>query len=170
MSDTVATRSLRAMPILNQTIDKRVAELEKLHHERLQCRRGCHTCCVDDLSVHEVEAAHIEQATGDRLSGLNPAPPGRCAFLDSEGACRIYEQRPYVCRTQGLPLRWLEEGIEYRDICPLNAPGSPIEELAADACWTVGAVESRLQLLQSLREPGQRVALRRLFARLSANQ
>ncbi|MEM6559601.1 MAG: YkgJ family cysteine cluster protein [Myxococcota bacterium] len=170
MTDTVATRSLRSMPILNQTIDKRVAELEELHRERLQCARGCHACCVDELSVHEVEATHIEHAVGDRLLGLSPAPTGRCAFLDREGACRIYEQRPYVCRTQGLPLRWLEADVEYRDICPLNVPGGAIEDLAADACWTIGPVESRLQLLQSLREPGQRVELRQLFARLSANQ
>ena len=43
-----------------------------------------------------------------------------------------------VCRTQGLPLRFIEEtddGLaEFRDICPLNDdPKHPIEELSSRA-------------------------------------
>ena len=42
-----------------------------------------------------------------------PHPPGACAMLDADGACRVYAARPYVCRTQGLPLRWAERrGME----------------------------------------------------------
>ncbi len=65
-------------------------------------------------------------------------------MLDADGACRIYEVRPYVCRTQGLPLRWVEAAVERRDICPLNEPGEPIEELPEDACWELGPIEERL--------------------------
>ncbi|MBK7707050.1 MAG: hypothetical protein IPJ30_15135 [Acidobacteria bacterium] len=55
-----------------------------------------------------------------------PHTRGACAFLDQD-ACRIYPDRPYVHRTQGLPLRWIEDDLEeafkYRDICPLNEAG-----------------------------------------------
>ncbi len=94
-----------------------------------------------------------------------------CAFLDAEGGCRIYAERPYVCRTQGLPLRWLEpQGdltVELRDICPLNDQDlelDPIESLNAEVCWTIGPFEDRLAALQ-VSSPGsaQRTFLRDLF-------
>jgi hypothetical protein len=97
---------------------------------------------------------------------------GACAFLDEQGACRIYAQRPYVCRTQGLPLRWIDEealagvSVEHRDICELNEPegAAPITELPAEQCWTLGPAELKLQAL-SLQHTGglERVALRSLF-------
>lgn len=41
-----------------------------------------------------------------------------CPNLDAEGLCMMYEQRPLVCRTFGLPLR---EGRKYLgDVCELN--------------------------------------------------
>ena len=76
-----------------------------------------------------------------------------------------------MCRTQGLPLRWIDEledgsPAELRDICPLNDEGVPIEALDAEDCWTLGPVEERLARLQAATgEPGRRVALRGLFGR-----
>lgn len=136
----------------------------------LQCRRGCSSCCVDELTVFEVEADRIREQFPDLLADGTAAPAGGCAFLDEEGGCRIYEARPYVCRTQGLPLRWLEEDdeeevIELRDICPLNAEAVPPEELDEEACWTLGPFEERLAALQEQADGGEmrRVALRDLF-------
>ena len=41
-----------------------------------------------------------------------------CPNLDSSGACMVYESRPLICRTFGLPLR---DGKRYiGDICQLN--------------------------------------------------
>lgn len=128
------------------------------------CRRGCFGCCVDDISVFAVEAQRIQSFAHELLAHGKPHPIGQCAFLGSEGECRIYEVRPYVCRTQGLPLRWIDEEAEaeFRDICPLNdevAP--PIEELREEDCWTLGEFEERLAMLQ---RDGRRVRLRDLFA------
>jgi hypothetical protein len=87
-------------------------------------------------------------------------PRGRAHFSTGRG--------PYVCRTQGLPLRWLEDlgddVVEMRDICPLNEPGTPIEELDPADCWTIGPYEDRLQAIARAFEPGMgRVRLRGLF-------
>lgn len=72
-----------------------------------------------------------------------------------------------MCRTQGLPLRWLDEDArcERRDICPLNDPGPPIEMLPADACWELGPIERRLAELEARRSGGapRRIRLRDLF-------
>ncbi len=150
-------------------LERATAPLEQRHESRLNCRRGCSQCCVDELTVFAIEAEHIRRHAGTVLAEP-PGPRGACAFLDGEGACRIYPWRPYVCRTQGLPLRWLEEDeesedvFEYRDICPLNEAGEPIEELDEDACWTIGPIEEHLARLQHTRSGnGQRIALRDLF-------
>lgn len=55
-----------------------------------------------------------------------------CPALDARGACRIYEHRPLVCRTFGLPLRNADEYIG--DICDLNFKTADAETLMR-ASW-----------------------------------
>lgn len=162
---------------LHLSIDGSARRLEVLHASRLQCRRGCSDCCVDDLTVSVAEAARIVHENAELLAGGAPGPAGGCAMLDRDGACRIYGSRPYVCRTQGLPLRWVETDgavtgatpVEHRDICPKNEPGPgtgipALENLPSDACWTLGAAERVLAALDQLAAgAGRRVALRDLF-------
>jgi hypothetical protein len=151
---------------LHAAIDVMVARIVEAHGDRLRCAPGCCDCCVDGLTVFEVEAQHILDHHAEALS--DPHPPGRCALLDRAGRCRVYPHRPYVCRTQGLPLRWIDETgdvVERRDICPLNEPGPAIEELPPELCWTIGVVEGRLASMQAALDGGalRRVALRDLF-------
>lgn len=55
-----------------------------------------------------------------------------CPNLDDGGACMIYEQRPLVCRTFGLPLR---EGARFiGDVCELNFRDASVREQMA-AAW-----------------------------------
>jgi uncharacterized protein len=154
---------------LHADISRETHHLHVLHAARLQCRRGCSSCCVDDLTVFESEAAHIRLHHAALLASGTPHVVGACAFLDRDGSCRIYAARPYVCRTQGLPLRWVEEreggATELRDICPLNEEGEPIEALSADACWSIGPVEERLVCLDLIGPTRtSRARLRDLFA------
>ena len=163
---------------VHDVVDGLVAPIVAGHGARLRCRAGCNVCCSDGLTVFALEAAVIARHHGELLTNGTPHADGGCAFLDETGACRIYAHRPYVCRTQGLPLRWLEhddEGpAEVRDICPLNAEGPALEELTADECWTLGPFEERLGARQAAldagapeagdEKPSTRVALRSLFA------
>lgn len=151
---------------LHAVVDELAAPLAGRHAGRLRCGRGCAGCCTDGLTVYAVEAAWLVRSAPDRLAAP-PHPEGACAWLDADGGCRGYAGRPYVCRTQGLPLRFATPDGEGRDICPLNAPGGPpVEALPADACWTVGPFEARLALAQAAFEPAtptRRVALRDLL-------
>jgi len=165
-----ATDALEWIRRVHAAVDARASAVAAHHGPRLTCRRGCSGCCQDDLTVYTVEAMRIEAEHSDLLREGRPGPAGACAFLDAEGGCRIYASRPYVCRTQGLPLRWLEEGndwefVERRDICPLNAEGPAIEALPDDRCWEIGPVEDRLSLAQEALDGGvlERVSLRGLF-------
>jgi hypothetical protein len=162
----------KEITVLQRDTSRAANRLEIVHEKRLKCRRGCSSCCVDDLKVFPIEADHIKVHHAALLSAGIPHSKGMCAFLDAEGGCRIYEERPYVCRTQGLPLRWLEARadltVELRDICPLNDQDlelEPIESLSAEECWTIGPFEDRLAALQlSSSGTGERTALRDLFA------
>lgn len=156
-----------------EAVDRGASRLSMHHAERLRCARGCASCCVDGITVFEIEAANIRSRNPELIASGEPGPKGACAFLDSEGACRIYSDRPYVCRTQGLPLRWLEETVsgtvEYRDICPLNEEGDPVEDLEPDECWTIGEYEGRLVSLQAkfFDDRMDRTPLRELFLKHS---
>jgi len=170
---TQASEALDRLQALYGDVDAQTSPLVQIHESRLVCRRGCCSCCVDDLTVFQVEADNIRRLHPQLLETGTPHPVGACPFLDHEGACRIYADRPYVCRTQGLPLRWLDEDeagefVEYRDICPLNDEGDveAIEDLPADECWSIGPIEERLAKLQ-LQHGGQltRVSLRSLFVK-----
>lgn len=162
-----------------QKIDTRSLEIIATLAEdglELHCRKGCHACCHDDLSVTPVEAELIRSHFEDALS-TTPHPKGKCAFLDEQGLCRIYPVRPYICRSQGLPLRWIQEDpqtpeldIEYRDICELNAEIAP-DKLDPQACFSLGLPELTLQEINALHAKTEnstqvrpkRVALRSLF-------
>jgi hypothetical protein len=172
-----AGAALAGLARLHREIDERCASLQSRHASRLRCERGCSRCCVDDLTVFEVEAERIRRAHPGLLREGRPHDSGSCAFLDGDGACRVYAARPYVCRTQGLPLRWLEQaedgsGVELRDICPLNEDRAvPLELLDVEDCWTIGPVEQELARLQGIFGAGRmtRVALRSLFARADSD-
>jgi Fe-S-cluster containining protein len=170
----ITEADLEKLEAIHREVDGLAAMVAERLGERLVCRSGCCDCCQDRLTVLEIEAELIKARCGELLSVADPAPPGACAFLDGAGACRIYRWRPYVCRTQGLPLRWFEDDAqtsEGRDICPLNLEvisgmGEDLAEYPAENCWTLGPWEGRLASLQaeaSGRFEQTRVLLRSLF-------
>ncbi len=151
-------------------VDASVAELETTHYGKLQCRPGCAACCIDDITVFAIEADYIQSCKREWLQTSEAMPTGLCAFLDAGGRCRIYDCRPYVCRTQGLPLRWIEVSdtgnTEFRDICPVNEPYIDVMELDCKDCFRIGPFEQRLLEMQAAYDPlhpKQRRALRSLF-------
>jgi Fe-S-cluster containining protein len=163
-------RVLSSLEQLYREVDRLVEPLTEAHRHRLRCREGCNSCCIEGITVFEVEALNIRRHLEELAGPQQAHEPGACAFLDASGSCRIYSSRPYVCRTQGLPLRWIDEEsfqapVEMRDICPLNDNGEPIEELPEEECWSIGPFESRLAALQVELSGGglRRVGLRDLF-------
>lgn len=171
-------------------VDARAKALGERHAKRLNCKRGCSACCLDDITVFTLEADHIRARHAQLLEQGTARKRGACAFLDAEGACRIYNDRPYVCRTHGLPIAWVEERavaeagagegeagaeetefVELRDICHLNEAGEPLEELDPDDCWRIGSHETELRHLQeSHAQELARVPLRSLFQRVEICQ
>lgn len=111
--------------------DQFFEQVLKKHSSQMSCQKKCSMCCHQQFSVFPWEAWLIEvwfqelsQQTQVRLKKqwetLNEKPTDEnlspCAFLYDD-QCSIYESRPVICRTQGLPLKLSNETLDW---CPLN--------------------------------------------------
>ncbi len=103
---------------------------------RLDCQRKCQSCCqsfgMNWLEKRRIEAVagplktrriacYTEGLYGEKgaLIGVHELLEGTCPML-KDGACTVYEQRPFICRVWGLtkktacphgcvPERWLSD-------------------------------------------------------------
>lgn len=84
----------------------------------VSCRKGCSACCHMEVEVTSYEADILAKRVENGFSidrerlfkqsqrGLQDKawsagiklPESRCVFLNSEGACGVYEDRPAMCR------------------------------------------------------------------------
>ena len=88
---------------LRSEVDILCERLTETHNIHLKCSPGCHKCCMD-FSVFPVEFFSILKENGNKKVNVKRAAvEGECLFL-VKGLCSIYESRPIICRTHGLPL------------------------------------------------------------------
>ena len=126
--------------------DAHFASVMDSQPQNLQCGAGCSLCCYGLFEIGSgdvpiiaegLEAMHparrkkvINRALEIEQINLRECSPEEkeaffkrtqatpCPNLDEAGLCMMYEHRPLVCRTFGLPLR---DGRKYvGDICELN--------------------------------------------------
>lgn len=112
-----------AYRLLVAELDEKIAEISRtlLQNKQLQCGPGCDGCCMP-FSVLPIEAAMIAEVVITRRVCVESCGEG-CRLLN-DGLCTIYEMRPVICRTQGLPLAYVDEeaGTIEVSACPLNFP------------------------------------------------
>jgi uncharacterized protein len=112
-------QSIKKYLDLRREVDVRCQELSALHADHLACRAGCDQCCMD-FGLLPVEYHAILLEAGDALQhGRNDAGEGECPFL-TDHHCLIYAHRPIICRTQGLPLLFLNDEQWELSACELN--------------------------------------------------
>ncbi len=128
--------------------------------QNLQCGRGCSLCCYGLFEIGsgdvpviaegleamhpmrrkkiirravELQAVNLRECSAEEKEAFFERTKSTpCPLLDENGACQMYEHRPLVCRTFGLPLR---EGRKYiGDICELNFTSSTRDQRMA-AAW-----------------------------------
>jgi Fe-S-cluster containining protein len=129
--------------------------------QNLQCGRGCSLCCYGLFEIGSGDVPVIAEglarlhpsrraaiirkaaAVADHPNLRECSPEEKeeffdrtsqlaCPNLDATGACQIYDSRPLVCRTFGLPIRDAEQYIG--DICELNFTEATQEEKES-AAW-----------------------------------
>jgi Fe-S-cluster containining protein len=163
---------------LRARVDRHFAQAVDRTPEQFACRPGCESCCHHRFSVFEVEAAPIREALA-QLARTDPQLRERirargrdhqlraCALL-LDGRCAVYEQRPLICRSHGLPIAVRESdepGSALRlDHCPLNFLDGD-RDIPRASVLVLDAINQPLAVLAELSAPGRpRVELAQLAA------
>ena len=81
-------------------------DLSNVRGPFVACKKGCASCCHMNVSITKAEAERLAKASGKSMARIAAAPrhardkfAGKpCPFLDSQGACSIYVDRPLSCR------------------------------------------------------------------------
>ncbi len=157
-------------------LSRQVRELEGLHQAEMQCRPGCDSCCRVDRTVLPIEAFRLWlEAVGRGISQVKVNDdPGVCPLLVG-GLCTLYEARPVICRTHGLPLLYEIEGDLRVLTCSLNFrdrhhfdPGEVLDMREVNRHLLATNAEFVAEHLPPGWEPPTRVRLRTLFQLLRA--
>lgn len=136
-----------------RNVDAKVEQLSKLHAGNMKCGKGCDLCCMD-FSVFPVEFYHIKEqmqrtnpAWLQKVVGA-PADSKRCVLLDDH-ACSIYPFRPYICRTHGFPLVYMNETGDEMELsfCDLNFTEVDDDYFEMDNVWEQDSLNSELFMI-----------------------
>lgn len=150
MSDLdVKGHARAALVTLRRRVDDHFAAALARSPDEMQCRVGCSRCCHQRFGVFEIEAHRVRTALSRlsrsdpelrervRRQADDPAALSHCALLVDE-RCAVYDERPLICRTHGLPTRVRERPEDEPTLhgCPLNfttrePPAGSVLELAA---------------------------------------
>ena len=109
--------------------DERVQELERRLAGFIHCKPGCHTCCTL-TSVLPLEGLVIKKAVATfdtrmlatvRQQAAASSP--YCPLL-FDGLCLIYQNRPLICRSHGVPVAYIDYDRQALEVsaCLLNFP------------------------------------------------
>lgn len=153
MSQSAPFRNLDALYDKVQVHSDRVMDA---YAGKFKCRKGCSDCCSSDRSVSAVEYANAARVLAElpekkrtRLQAQKPSKK-RCSML-LDGVCSIYEARPLICRSHGLPLV-LErsKGRQMVDVCPLNFTDGSLAKVPPEDLLAQGTVDSILVAVNAL--------------------
>ena len=99
-------------------LDRLIVTLSQRLQSFINCAPGCSPCCRK-FSVFPLEAALIAGSPTPAVRSIGDDE--QCPLLD-DNRCSIYPQRPLICRTQGLPIGYVDETNEQIEVsaCPLN--------------------------------------------------
>jgi hypothetical protein len=162
---------------LTRKVDAFFARVDDRHGADMACASGCSDCCHVRLTVTRVEAAAVRALVTSwpaaRRADLAPpvscGPADRCAALDVAGRCKIYDARPLVCRSHGVPIRLRRGALPVVESCYRNFTHTVPD---ADCVLDQATLSTTLLAIESAEAgpggPAQRVELAGLLAELAA--
>ncbi len=108
-------------------VDTLCGGIEKTYRDHIVCRKGCDDCCrhlslfwVEGVALAlALEALPDAEAEHIRQRARQATPDGPCPLLENN-QCLMYQARPIICRTHGLPLLGSRDGVRFVDTCPEN--------------------------------------------------
>ena len=176
---------------LAEKVDAFFERVQGRYGAQMRCASGCSDCCGHQLTISVVEAEAMARAlatrdaeTRRRLAARAAAlagASGPCPALEADGRCAVYEARPLVCRSHGVPMHVpaqgalpvLNEGLELEDgsrvaCCHLNFTTQSLDEVAPDCVLDLVNMAATLAVVnaRAIDAPagdGQTEALRRVL-------
>ncbi|MBP8850351.1 MAG: YkgJ family cysteine cluster protein [Breznakibacter sp.] len=137
---------------IREEIDDISTKLSEMYATKMQCKAGCSSCC-ESITVFEVEFDAIqEQITKHKINLPKPLFlqrfTKRCRFLVNN-RCSIYEYRPIICRTQGLPILYRSFNSDHYElsVCKLNFKGVKLNFFNDENALMMSPLNTKLLLL-----------------------
>ena len=135
-------------------VDQLCREINEKFAEQIACRAGCSACCRH-LTLFPVEAANLVKAVESLPAEIRSLLAGRIQWSESgscplllDDCCTVYDNRPVICRTHGLPLLAEVEGRRSVDCCPENFRDA--ESLPGSAVINLETLNSALVAINAL--------------------
>lgn len=154
-------------------LDAEIVRIGALHAAAISCGPGCASCCRA-FSVLPIEATCLLTAIGslptasrERLKRNLADGSDHCPLL-MDDLCSVYGARPVICRTQGLPLAYVDAEREAIEVsaCPLNFPDdyafAPEDLLFMDGFNARLSELNRLWCLKKGLDPDRRLPFREI--------
>jgi len=98
---------------IRNNIDLKISEILSFYKEDIICKKECCSCCTA-ITLFPVEFFAIKHEINNTLSlsDFNNIKQNQdCIFLE-KSICKIYDSRPIICRTQGVPLLYFSDKLE----------------------------------------------------------
>lgn len=112
---------------LTAIVDALCNSITSALREQITCSAGCSSCCTS-ITVFPVEASALrialkglpDQQAEEIIRHVSEHAEGeRCPLL-LHHRCLLYDARPIICRTHGLPIIYTTDGQRSSDCCPHN--------------------------------------------------
>ena len=133
---------------LRTILDKKIDALFQTHQKNVACNKGCDLCCMD-YKIFPIEFFAIKKELDKALIEQNNSSknPDACIFLKKH-ECTIYLYRPFICRTHGLPLVFVNEEDEWQlSTCELNFKDFDFGKFTLDNTFEQDKLNSQLYQL-----------------------
>ena len=130
-------------------VDDLSERLTQQHSKHMLCKAGCDLCCMD-YSIFPVEFYSILNQL--KQSNIKPEIKANhskkdCIFLHNH-RCTIYNERPVICRTHGLPLLYMNDNSEWElSACELNFTEFDMEQFNKENTYPQDTFNSKLYML-----------------------
>lgn len=150
-------------------VDDLCMRLRQIHGRHIACARGCSACCGQVLEILPVEFYYLQAAA--LVSNLSePATAeGACPLLH-KSRCSLYQHRPVICRTHGMPLVVEENGLRRVDCCLKNFKDGTLNTLSGNSLLHLERMNLLLvsinHVFSAARgiDAGQRISIAQLFS------
>ena len=141
MSESPPEENLANYLLLLIRVDQLCGKITEQFSDQIACRAGCSGCCRH-LSLFPVETANLFRAIKNLPIEIKVILSERIQWTENDSCplllddcCTVYQSRPVICRTHGLPLVTETDGGRVVDCCPENfrtagsLPGSVVINL-----------------------------------------